>query len=239
VILVMTAADQEALERARPPAQQLLALPPFMDLDEWDCRAKPVPSHGTRGPAADRPVRLLTMAMMRRGDKLASYTILAEALGRLGAAQWVLDIVGDGEARDLVERLFTPFAARVQFHGRIDERAEIAALLAQADVFLWPAVNEAYGMALLEAQACGCPVVAGAYGGVASVVRDGVGGILTPPGDAAALADTVRALLSDPARRQAIGAAARRFVTDERDLRHAAERLREALTPLVLEKAAP
>ncbi len=73
VILVMTAADQEALERARPPAQQLLALPPFMDLDEWDCRAKPVPRHGARGPAADRPVRLLTVAMMRRGDKLASY----------------------------------------------------------------------------------------------------------------------------------------------------------------------
>jgi glycosyltransferase involved in cell wall biosynthesis len=238
-VLVMTAVDREALERAKPPAQRLLALPPFMDLGEWDRNATPVATRRTRPPTADEPARLLTTAMMRRGDKLASYTILAEALGRLGAARWVLDIIGDGEVRDRVEQLFAPFGERVRFHGRIEERARMAALLGQADLFLWPAVNEAYGMALLEAQACGCPVVAGAYGGVASVVRDRVSGILTPPGDATAFAEAVGALLSDPLRRQALGAAARRFVTDERDLRHAAERLRTALRPLVREKAAP
>jgi glycosyltransferase involved in cell wall biosynthesis len=54
-------------------------------------------------------------------------------------------------------------------------------------------VNEAYGMALLEAQAHACPVVAGAYGGVASVVEDGRTGILTVPGDVAAWPSRCRA----------------------------------------------
>ena len=61
-------------------------------------------------------------------------------------------------------------------------------------------------MVLLEAQALGCPVVAGAYGGVASVVRDGETGLLTPPGDVAAFADAVLTLLrGSRTRRRSLG----------------------------------
>jgi glycosyltransferase involved in cell wall biosynthesis len=88
-------------------------------------------------------------------------------------------------------------------------------------------------MALLEAQARGCPVVAGAFGGVASVVRDGETGRLTPPGDARAFADAVRTLLLDPEARQRLGLAARRLVAEDRTVGHAADRLRGVLMPLV------
>lgn len=74
------------------------------------------------------------------------------------------------------------------------------ALLSAADLYVWPAVREAYGMALLEAQAAGLPVVAGNAGGVAEIVRHGETGLLTPEGDSAAFADAVDALLGDPAR---------------------------------------
>jgi glycosyltransferase involved in cell wall biosynthesis len=103
----------------------------------------------------------------------------------------------------------------------------------QADVFVWPAVNEAYGMVLLEAQAFGCPVVAGAYGGVASVVRNAETGLLTSPGDATAFARAVTALRDAPDRRRALGAAARRFVAGERGLEQASARLRMALLPMI------
>jgi glycosyltransferase involved in cell wall biosynthesis len=224
-VFVMTEADGEALARARPAAQRLVPLPPFIDVDGW------APTLDAR--RGNEGVRFLTVAMMRRGDKLASYRILAQALDRLSGSEWSLDIVGDGEARRQVEALFSSFGARVRFHGRIDEPAGLAKLYAQADVFLWPAVNEAYGLVFLEAQACGCPVVAGAYGGVSSVVRDGETGLLTAPGDVAAFAAAAGAFIADRPRRDALGSSARRFVAEQRGLPQAAETLRSALAALL------
>jgi glycosyltransferase involved in cell wall biosynthesis len=224
-VFCMTDADRPALERARPARQRLVDLPPFVDLEDW-------PAPAPRQPEAQE-LRFLTVAMMRPGDKLASYQILADALHRIAPSGWSLEIIGDGEARREVERLFAAFGPSVRLHGQVDDRARLAALYGQADLFLWPAVNEAYGLALLEAQAFGCPVVAGAYGGVPSVVRDGVTGILTAPGDAAAFAAAVRDLAASPRCRQALGAAAQRFVAEERRLQSAAKILKSALMPLL------
>lgn len=223
-IFVMTAHDREALEAARPPHQALVDCPPFLDMQDW-----PTPS---ALPSPSSEPRLLTVAMMRKGDKLASYGILAAALERLQHLPWSLDIVGDGEAREEIVRRFSSVADRVRYHGRIESRADLKALYESADLFVWPAVNEAYGMVLLEAQAMGCPVIAGAYGGVASVVKHGEAGILTEPGDIAAFADALSALLQDRNRLRGYGAKALNFVRQERDLDHAASRLRHALEPL-------
>ena len=227
-VFVMTEADREALQAAKPAGQMLIDLPPFLDLEEWAGTAPASP-----GQDDEAALRFLTVGMMRLGDKLASYAILADALARLRRHGWTLDIVGEGNARSETERLFSRFGERVRFHGLIEDRASLARLYGGADLFLWPAVNEAYGMALLEAQAFGCPVIAGAYGGVPSVVRDGATGVLTAPGDAAAFASAVAALVDDPARRRALGLAARRFVAEERGLPQAVARLRSALMPLV------
>ena len=224
-IFVMTAHDREALEAARPPHQVLIDLPPFLDMRDW-----PEPS-APRSPRSEP--RLLTVAMMRNGDKLASYRILASALEQLRHLPWILDIVGDGEAREEVVQRFAALGPRVRHHGQIEGRTDLKTLYEEADLFVWPAVNEAYGMVLLEAQALGCPVIAGAYGGVASVVQHGKTGILTPPGDIAAFADGLSVLLKDHEQRRALGANALRFVRQERDLDHAALRLREALEPLM------
>ena len=62
---------------------------------------------------------------------------------------------------------------------------------AAADLYLWPAINEAYGMAFLEAQAAGLPVIAGRTGGVPAVVAADETGLLTPVGDAHAFAAAV------------------------------------------------
>jgi glycosyltransferase involved in cell wall biosynthesis len=223
-IFVMTAHDREALEKARPPHQALVDLPPFLDVQDWPAPSPPLPL-GTEP-------RLLTVAMMRSGDKLASYGILAAALERLRHLPWSLDIVGDGEAREEIARLFASLADRVRYHGLIENRADLRTLYASAGLFVWPAVNEAYGMVLLEAQAMGCPVLAGAYGGVASVVRHGETGILTPPGDIPAFADGLSVLLQDRDRLRSLGAGALHFARQERDVDHAALRLRDALERL-------
>ncbi|PVE22160.1 glycosyl transferase family 1 [Microvirga sp. KLBC 81] len=228
-IFVMTARDRIALEQARPAHQILIDLPPFLDASEW------LPPSSPRNAGAPR---LLTVAMMREGDKCASYRILASALEKVTHLSWSLDIVGDGEARAEVEHLFAPFLGRVRFHGRIESRSDLAALYEAADLFVWPAVNEAYGMVLLEAQLFGCAVIAGNFGGVSSVVEHGRTGLLTLPGDATAFADAMRDLLEHPERLRHLGDEARRFVMKERTLDGAATRLREALSSLTSTRGA-
>jgi glycosyltransferase involved in cell wall biosynthesis len=107
--------------------------------------------------------------------------------------------------------------------------AELPACYAAADLFVWPAVREAYGLAMLEAAASGVPVVAGRDGGVAEVVRDGVTGILTPARDLEAFAAATASLLDDPERRGAMGGRAARFVARERSLASAAAALASAI----------
>ena len=192
---------------------------------------------------------LLAVGMMRGGDKERSYEILAEALfpcealspspaerGRawVGASGPHLLIAGDGPARPRIEALFgggapapTPTLPRWAGEGVLilgqQGSSDLAALYAAADLMVWPAVNEAYGMALLEAQAAGLPVVAGRTGGVPDVVRDGVTGLLPPVGDAEAFGTAVRALLDDPGKRRRFGEAARRIAAAEHDLSNAVE----------------
>jgi glycosyltransferase involved in cell wall biosynthesis len=167
---------------------------------------------------------LVAVAMMRPGDKLASYRLLAAALARSRDLPWRLLVVGDGPARDDVAAAFAPCGGRVAWLGRIEGPA-LAATLAACDLMTWPAVNEAYGMALLEAQAAGLPVLAGASGGVADIVADGVTGRLVPAGDAAAFASALAELLAFPARLRELGAAAARRAAADHDIAGAARRL--------------
>lgn len=225
-LFVMTAKDRPALERARPAHQRLIDLPPFVE-------AAPA-------PFAARPrretVQLLAVAMMRPGDKLESYRQLAQALARTDGA-WRLTIVGDGPARGEVEALFAGLAPRVAFAGLVEQPGALERLYAAADLLVWPAVNEAYGMIFLEAAARGCPALAGAHGGVASVVRDGETGVLAPAGDPEAFAGALARLIGDPSRRQALGERAYALVRDERNLDGAARILQSALLPLLGETA--
>jgi glycosyltransferase involved in cell wall biosynthesis len=167
--------------------------------------------------------------MMRSGDKLASYRLLAEALKRARLKAPVLLIAGDGEARRDVKRAFADAPCGVEFLGRIAP-GELAPIYAACDLLVWPAVNEAFGMALLEAQACGLPVLAGASGGVPGIVADGKTGFLSKPGDAADFAGGLkRALGSDLG---AMGHAARRKVERRHDIAAASATFARCLAKL-------
>lgn len=233
MIFVMTGHDGQALVRRKPAGQRLVSLPPFLDLGHW-------PAPISAGPRKGEPIaiRLLCVAMMREGDKLASFRLLADALRMLddlGPAYrlWSLTVVGDGPARAEVDRLFAPLADRVDMHGQVEDRTRLAAIYDKADLLVWPAVNEAYGMALLEAQAMGCPVLAGEYGGVASAVKAGESGWLTAPGDVGAFVRTLADLMAKPNQLTPMRETAQRFVRRERDLDQAAARLRGELGSLL------
>ncbi len=167
--------------------------------------------------------------MMRAGDKLASYRQLGAALGRLSDREWRLIVVGAGAARaDAVAALAGLGAERVTYAGALPPEG-LPAFYAAADVLVWPAVNEAYGMAVLEAQAAGLPVVAGRVRGVADVVRSGETGLLTPAGDDGAFAAAVSQLLDDHGLRARLGAAAAKTVEARHGMAAATAVLDQAL----------
>jgi glycosyltransferase involved in cell wall biosynthesis len=235
-LLVSPTRDDIAGLRQLVPPERILHLPPFLDLEPYrsaaagreETRARLAREHGL-DPAIPW---LAVVAMMRHGDKLASYRALAATLARVADLPWRLLVVGDGPARaEARAALESAVPGRTVFLGEVRNR-DIAPVYAACDLAVWPAVNEAYGMALLEAQAAGLPVVSCALRGVPDVVNDGESGVLVKAGDVEALAGAVRGLLVDRERRRRLGAGAAAFVQRERSLEMAAARLSTALAKL-------
>jgi glycosyltransferase involved in cell wall biosynthesis len=214
-VISLTTADTECLRPLLSSPDRLTLLRPFVEPSAARDRASDRAGLATAlGLAPDVPW-LLAVGMMRGGDKQRSFRVLARALERLGSQDWRLLVVGDGPRRACVEETFGAIdPTRVRFLGALPPE-RLAACYAATDLMVWPAINEAYGMALLEAQAAGLPVVAGRTGGVPDLVRDGSTGLLTPIGDETAFADAVAALLADPERRRAMGREAARVAATE------------------------
>lgn len=106
---------------------------------------------------------------------------------------------------------------------------ELPSLLAQATVFALPTLAEPFGIAFLDAMACGVPCVGTRHEAIPEIVRDGVTGLLVPPGDPAALAGALQRLLADPAFARAMGARGRAWVSAGALWSHVAERLERLL----------
>jgi glycosyltransferase involved in cell wall biosynthesis len=140
--------------------------------------------------------------------------VLIEAMGRLSGHR--LDVVGDGPERARLEALAATRAPdRVCFHGAVP-KARVLDLLRSAAVAVMPSrCHENQPMAVLEAFACGVPVVASRLGGLPELVEDDRYGRTVPADDPAALADALRGLLADPAHAFRIGQAARRHAEQQ------------------------
>ena len=232
LVFGLNTADAGCIRPLLGAGARLVALRPFLDTAPYSAAAKRrevlrrVISE--RSAIAYAEPWLLSVAMMRRGDKLASYKLLGRALARLQARPWRLLVAGDGPALDAVQAALADLGDRVHWLGEQSADA-LAELYAASDHFVWPALGEAYGMALLEAQAAALPVVAGRVGGVPDIVADGTTGVLVPEGDAEALAAAVGGLLDHPERCRQWGAAARRHAARRHGLAAAARTIDAAL----------
>ena len=145
-------------------------------------------------------------------------------------------MVGDGTARGDVEAAFARLASHIRFVG-FKPAGEVAACLRSSDLYVWPAIDEAFGMAFIEAQACGLPVIAGNGAGVASVVAANRTGLLVPLGDPAAFAHAIDTLMTDEPRRRQMAAEAMIYAWSQHDLPAAAARIEAVLCRAIAEHA--
>jgi N-acetyl-alpha-D-glucosaminyl L-malate synthase BshA len=154
-----------------------------------------------------RDVSLLRAQLAPAGEKLLIHISNFRPVKRITAAIEVfaqvcrrvpsrLLLVGDGPDLADATRLARSLgvADHVEFLG---EQDQVVTLLSAADVFLLPSAQESFGLAALEAMACGVPVVASRVGGLPEVIEDGVNGFLHPPHDLDGMARSTLELLTD------------------------------------------
>ena len=161
---------------------------------------------------------LLFTALSVRENVWKDYRTLRAAMARLAerssARPLIFLAVGEEAPNEKIGH------AEIRFVPFLDEARRVAEFYQAADLYLHAARADTFPTSILEALACATPVVATAVGGIPEQIVDGETGILTPPGDAEAMADAIARLLDDPERRHAMGgraqAAAQRLFGRER-----------------------
>ena len=151
-----------------------------------------------------------------RLDRMKGVDVLIHAFALLKArgAAARLRIIGEGPEQENLKALASSLclADEVFFYG---VRHDIPHLLNEAALFVLPSLSEGLSNAVLEAMACGLPVVATRVGGIPDIITDGVNGLLVPPGQPEQLAEALWHVLNDRALAEKLGANARRTVIEQ------------------------
>ncbi|HEY1830444.1 MAG TPA: glycosyltransferase family 4 protein [Acidimicrobiales bacterium] len=217
--LVISAGRYPAAEgrrAARTLAAPVLEIPPGVDasaittLEAGERQAARI----RLGLATDAPVVVCVSRLVPR----KGMDVLIDAASRLAPSypDLVVVIAGDGRILPQLQKQAEASPLDVRVLGRVSDE-DRGALLGSADVFVMACRNrwlgleqEGFGIVFLEAAAAGIPQIAGDSGGAAEAVEHGVTGlVVAEPEDPTALAEALRTLLADPARRTEMGRAAR------------------------------
>jgi glycosyltransferase involved in cell wall biosynthesis len=179
--------------RAAARPDHMLAISHWVAQQVWNAFHRPArvlypPVEVERfSPAPQRDAFYMVLARLEDHKRL---DLAVRAFNRLGLPLW---IVGEGRQRRRLERMAQP---NIRFLGRRSD-AEVASLLGRARALIHPA-EEDFGIAIVEAQAAGCPVIAFAGGGAGETVVAGRTGILFPSQDEGSLMDAVLSFESHP-----------------------------------------
>jgi phosphatidylinositol alpha-1,6-mannosyltransferase len=237
--VVVAAGDYPAAEGLRAAGAldvPMVVVPPGVDADAFP-----------KLHAAERRAVRTRLGLPAKGPLVVSVSrlvprkgmdVLIQAADRLAPSfpDLVVAIAGDGRDLERLRREAERSSADVRLLGRVSDE-DRAALLGAADVFVMACRNrwlgleqEGFGIVFLEAAAAGVPQVAGDSGGAADAVVDGVTGLVVgEPQDPAAVAEALRTLLADPAKRRKMGAAGRARARGSFDHASLASRLASTL----------
>lgn len=180
-----------------------------VDIKKFTPAATPPVLNGeTPDLSSNRLTRTPQITCVARLEPQKGHEILLRALARIEDMAWELVMVGEGSLKDYLMDLarVLNIRERVNYLGA---QQDIPAILRDTDIFVLPSLWEGLGVVILEAGACGVPVVASRVGGIPEMIIDKETGLLVPPGDVEALSHAVRELLQDRASAREMGIAAR------------------------------
>jgi len=209
-IAVSTANYRLLLEQHRFPARRLQLVFNSVDTERFQPRAAGEATGGQLRQIWGVPAGAPLLGVIGRLSYQKGHAILFAALPQIWAAHPDAHVVlvgsGDLEQSLREQARALPGNERIHFVG---QHQDIAAAMAELDIFVLPSLFEGLSLALLEAMALALPVVATAADGTTDALVDGQSGLVVPPGQAAPLAAAISRMLADPALRQRLGQAAR------------------------------
>jgi glycosyltransferase involved in cell wall biosynthesis len=198
-----------SLRRRRP--ERVVEMPNGVDTDVFAPGSDASGLRDSLGIPEDAVIAAF-VATLDRAHHFKRLDVAVEALARAGDVRLHLIVAGDGELRPQFEAQARAAGLedRVHFLGRIPH-ADLPRVLRAADLFLLTTEPpESFGIVLIEAMACGLPVIATEYPGVRAVVDQDANGLVVPRADAAAVAAAMRRLAeAGPEERRRLGAAGR------------------------------
>jgi len=187
------------------PRGRVRVIPCGIDIDRF-AAVRRVP----RGPG-----HIPVIGCVGRMEAGKGQDVLIRALKRIAerGSEALLLLIGEGPQEPALRRLARDegIAGLVTFGAPMRDVAEVFRLL---DILAIPTIREGTGFAALEAMACGVPVIATGVGEFLSLIEDERTGLLSPPGDADALADRIERILGDPDLTERLGEAGRAFVRE-------------------------
>ncbi len=175
----------------------------------------------------DAQTRLLFVGHLQRRKGLE---FLLQALAKCQAQNISLDVVGDGPERDSCEQLAARLhLSHVTFHG-FKQKDDLPKHYAAADVFVFPSLQEIFGLVMVEAAAAGLPIIASEFaGGASDVVEHGKNGFLVDPTNVDNLAEYIKELAQNPAKRQGMGEQSLVKIKESVNIQNSAQNFAQAI----------
>ncbi len=164
----------------------------------------------------DGPVRLLYVGRFNVFKSVETLIKAVDVLSRMEVGEFELDLVGEGEQRSVLERMVSELGLtrQINFVGWV-ARDRIADHYRRADVFVTATTWEGMPNTVLEAMACGLPIVGTQASGLCELVHDGLNGYLVPINDPDALAQAIAGLVNNGYERRRMGRQSRRLAERE------------------------
>lgn len=201
----------EVLRSEGVPEDKLRVVRSVVDAQAW---TQPASRETFCAEFALRPERLLVGVVAQLIER-KGHGVLLRALRELPQRER-LDVVffGQGPRREALERQVAELELKdvVRFAGF---RKDLPRWMGALDLLVHPAYMEGLGVSLLQAAAAGVPIIASRAGGMPEAVRDGLNGLLVPPGDVMALRDALARLVDDAALRARLAAGGPRLIAEE------------------------
>lgn len=218
------------------PAHKVHAIPNGVDIDRFRPLEPQPELRASLGLNATGPVAAIVAALRPEKNHELFLRAARRILDLHADAQFL--VIGDGDLRPRLEALRDELrlTGAVRFLGT---RGDVPELLSLVDVLMLTSHMEASPVSILEALACGKPVVATRVGSIPETVRDGESGYLVDAGDVEALAERVNLLFSDPARARRFGAIGRNTVVENASLECMVEGYQDLLASIYACKAVP
>lgn len=212
--------------------KEIAVIPNFIDVEEFQRLEK---EHFKQALCPNGEKVIVHVSNFRRVKNVPHVIEIFHNLRQAGFSVKLL-LVGDGPDRANAEHLARTRGVHddVRFLGKQDPIAEILSI---ADVFLLPSGSESFGLALLEAMACGVPTVCSAIGGLPELLGESKAGYLCPLGDISAFTEACSRLLADDDLRKQMAKSARKHAVENFDLNAIVPRY-EQYYRQVLERAA-